>query len=71
MQGTYVQEYTSYTIDGTEIHRITAKNTTRFDTGFLSPTQLTPDDPHTIDVRYNTDNSGGLFMGALAIVYGP
>ena len=62
--------YAYYDLDGTEIHRIIAENTTRFDSGFLSAAQLPPGDPHTVYVRYGSDRVG-FIKGALAIVYGP
>jgi len=51
--GYYCTNTSIYTLDGIEIHRIVAENTTRFDTGFFSLAELSPDDPHTIDITGN------------------
>jgi hypothetical protein len=67
--GYYCNNTSIYLLDSIEIHRIVGENITRFDTGFFSPAELSPDDPHTISVSGNM--SGVMYMGALAIVYGP
>jgi hypothetical protein len=66
-----VAAYAEYKLDGEVIVRNTAKNTTRFDYGFLSPTQLPPNEPHAIAVYVGDSSLVRGKMGVLAIVYGP